>query len=74
MWYPSAWRYTGKLGDGLQALNGKTRHKFTAQQFARQATKLDNGIQIMATTTARLLEKFPGAYSGRLRSSSGGAS
>ena len=26
-------------------------------------TKLDNGIQIMATTTA-LLEKFPGAYSG----------
>ena len=37
------------LGDGLQALNGETYHKFTAQQFARQATKLDNGIQIMAT-------------------------
>ena len=51
------------LGDGLQALNGETCHKFTAQQFARQATKLDNGIQIMATTTG-LLEKFPGAYSG----------
>ena len=44
-------------------MNGETYHKFTAQQFARQATKLDNGIQIMATTTG-LLEKFPGAYSG----------
>ena len=54
---------TGKLGFGLQALNSENRHKFTAQQFARQATKLDNGIQIMATTTG-LLEKFPGAYSG----------
>ena len=51
------------LGDGLQALNGETYHKFTAQQFARQATKLDNGIQIMATTTGHL-EQFPGAYSG----------
>ena len=54
------------LGDGPQALNGEIYHKFTAQQFARQATKLDNGIQIMATTTGQL-EQFPGAYSGKVR-------
>ena len=45
-----------------QALNGETCHKFTAHQFARQVTKHDNGIKIMATTPT--LDWFPGAYSG----------